>query len=92
MKYVKCVEPNLSWHTISMTFASFDKECFRRVQDIGLQENDLMDPLFRGNICMIPALRFVPVRNVILAFHELCKHCGIDEQPVSEYFETNDIG
>ena len=51
-----------------------------------------MDPLFRGNICMIPALGFVPVRNVVLAFHELCKHRGIDEQPVSEYFETNDIG
>ena len=41
---------------------------------------------------MIPALGFVPVRKVILAFHELCKHRGIDEQLVSEYFETNDIG
>ena len=75
-----------------MTFALFDKECLRRVQHIGLQENDFIDPLFRGNICMIPALGFIPVQNVILAFHELYKHCGNDEETVSEYFETNDIG
>ena len=75
-----------------MTFISFDKECFRRVEDIGLQEDYPMDPLFRGNIWMIPALGFVWVQNVILAFQELCKHCSIDEQPVFENFETNDIG
>ena len=65
---------------------------FRRVQDIGLQQNNLTDLLFRGNICMIPALSFVPVQNVILAFDELRNHCGIDEQPVLHYFETNYIG
>ena len=41
---------------------------------------------------MIPALSFVPVHDVILAFDELCNHCGIDEQPVLDYFETNYIG
>ena len=41
---------------------------------------------------MIPALSFVPVQDVILAFDELCNHCGIDEQPVLDYFETNYIG
>ena len=65
---------------------------FRRVQDIGLQQNNLTDLLFRGNICMIPALSFAPVQNVILAFDELRNHCGIDEQPVLHYFETNYIG
>ena len=65
---------------------------FRRVQDIGLQQNNLTDLLFRGNICMIPTLSFVPVQNVILAFDELRNHCGIDEQPVLHYFETNYIG
>ena len=60
--------------------------------DIGLQQNYLTDPLFRGNIRMIPALSFVPVHDVILAFDELCNHCGIDEQPVLDYFETNYIG
>ena len=69
-----------------------EKNVFRYVQDIGLQQNYLTDPLFRGNIRMIPALNFVPVQNVILAFDELCNHCGIDEQPVLDYFETNYIG
>ena len=41
---------------------------------------------------MIPALSFVPVQDVIIAFDELCNHCGIDEQPVLDYFETNYIG
>ena len=68
------------------------KNVFRREQDIGLQQNYLTDPLFRGNICMIPALSSVPVHNVILAFDELCNHCGIDERPVLDYFETNYIG
>ena len=61
------------------------------MQDSGLQQNYLTDPLFRGNICMIPALSFVPVQDVILTFDELCNHCGIDEQPVLDYFETNYI-
>ena len=68
------------------------KNVFRRVQDIGLQQNYLTDPVFRGNIRMIPALSFVPVQDVIIAFDELCNHCGIDEQPVLDYFETNYIG
>ena len=68
------------------------KNVFRRVQDIGLQQNYLTDPLFSGNIRMIPALSFVPVQDVILASDELCNHCGIDEQPVLDYFETNYIG
>ena len=68
------------------------KNVFRRVQDIGLQQNYLTDPLFRGNIRIIPALSSVPVHDVILAFDELCNHCGIDEQPVLDYFETNYIG
>ena len=34
------------------------KNVFRRVQDIGLQQNYLTDTLFRGNIQMIPALSF----------------------------------
>ena len=41
---------------------------------------------------MILALSFVPVQDVILAFDELCNHCGIDEQSVLDYFETNYIG
>ena len=68
------------------------KNVFRRVQDIGLQQNYLTDPLFRGNIRIIPALSSVPVHDVILAFDELCNHCSIDEQPVLDYFETNYIG
>ena len=41
---------------------------------------------------MIPAFSFVPVQDVILAFDELCNHCGIDEQPALDYFKTNYIG
>ena len=47
------------------------KNVFRCVQGIGLQQNYLTDPLFRGNIRMIHALSFVPVQEVILAFDEL---------------------
>ena len=56
----------------------FTINVFKRVQDIGLQQNYLTYPLFRGNIRMILALSFVPVQDVILAFDELCDHCGID--------------
>ena len=38
------------------------KNVFRSVQDIGLQQNHLTDALFRGNICMMPALSFVLVQ------------------------------
>ena len=41
---------------------------------------------------MVPALSFVPVHDVILVFDELCNHCGIDEQVVLDYFETNYVG
>ena len=67
------------------------KNVFRSVQDIGLQQNHLTDALFRGNICMMPALSFVLVQDVILAFDELFDHCSIDEQPVLDYFESNYI-
>ena len=52
---------------------------FRRVQDIGLQQNYLTDPYFRGNIRMITTPSFVPFQGVILAFDKFCYHCGIDE-------------
>ena len=68
------------------------KDVFRRLQDIGLQQNYLTDPLLRGNICMITTLSFVPVHDVILAFDKLCNHCGIDKHPFLNYFETNYIG
>ena len=68
------------------------KNVCRRVQDIGLQQNYLTDPFFRCIIRIIPALSSIPVHDVILAFDELCNHCGIDEQPVLDYFETNYIG
>ena len=57
-----------------------------------LEQNYLMDPLFRGNIHMIVALSFVPVQDVIFGFDKLYNHCGIDEQSVLDYFETNYIG
>ena len=41
---------------------------------------------------MIPALSFVPVQDLIIAFDELCNHCGIDKRPVLDYLETNYIG
>ena len=59
------------WIAQLKVFISFGKECFRHVQDIGLQQNYRTDPLFRGNIHMIPALSFIPVEDVILAFDEL---------------------
>ena len=59
------------------------------LKDIELPQNDTTDSLFRGNICMIPVLSFVPVQNVILAFDDFCNHCGINEQPLFVYFETN---
>ena len=68
------------------------KNDFRRVPDIGLQNNYLTDPLFRGNIRMIPAFSFVPLQDVTLAFDKLCNNCGIDEQSVLDYSETNYIG
>ena len=65
------------------------KNVLRRVQDNGLQHNYPTDPVFRGNIRMIPAFNFVPFQDAILAFDELCNHCGIDEQPVRHYFNYN---
>ena len=62
------------------------------MQDNELQQNYFTDLLFRGNVRMIPALSFVPVQDVRLAFDELCNHCGIDEPSVLDYFETNYIG
>ena len=63
------------------------KNVFRRVPDIRLQQNYLTDQLFRGNIRMTPALSFLPVQDVMLKFGILA--CGIYEQPVLDYFETN---
>ena len=40
---------------------------------------------------MMPTLIFVIIQDGILAFDELFNHCGIDEQPVIGYFETNSI-
>ena len=65
------------------------KNVSRRVQDIRLQQNYLTDLLFRGNISMIPAFSFLPVQDVMLEFGIVA--CGIDEQPVLDYFETNYI-
>ena len=54
------------------------KNVVQRVQDIVLQQQTfLTDPLFRGNTRMITALSFVLAWDVILAFDELCNHCGI---------------
>ena len=44
------------------------KNDFRRVQDIGLQQNYLTDPLFRGIIRIIPALSSVPVHDLIYIY------------------------
>ena len=41
------------------------RNIFRRVKDIELQQNYITDPLFRGNMCILPALSFVPVKDVI---------------------------
>ena len=41
------------------------KNLFKDVQDTGLQQVYPTDPLFRGNIRMIPKLSFVPVKDVI---------------------------
>ena len=68
------------------------KNVLRRVQDIGLQQNYLTDPLLIDNIRVTPVLSFVPLQVVISAFDELCNHCGIDEQSVLDYFEINYIG
>ena len=38
---------------------------------------------------MIPAFSFLPVQDVMLEFGIVA--CGIDEQPVLDYFETNYI-
>ena len=62
------------------------------MQDSGLQQNYLTDPLFQDDIHMIQALSLVPVQDVILVFDELCNHCDIDEQSVLDYFGTNYIG
>lgn len=72
--------------------SNLSRNVFRCVPDTELQQTYLTDPLFRNNIWMIPGLSFVLIWNVILAFHELCNHCRIDEQPVFDYIETNYIG
>ena len=56
------------------------KNVFKHVQYIGLTHTYLTDPLCRGDICMIPALSFVPIQVVILAFDQLYNHCGTNEQ------------
>ena len=40
---------------------NLSKDVLKRVPNIELQQTYLTDLLFTGNICMIPAVNFVPV-------------------------------
>ena len=68
------------------------KNIYRKVQDLGLQQIYLNDPVFRNNIRMIHVLSFVPIQDTVDAFEQLAQHCDNAEQPLLDYFETNYIG
>ena len=68
------------------------KNIYRKVQDLGLQQMYLNDPVFRNNTRMIPVLSFVPIQDTVEAFEQPAQHCGNAEQPVLDYFETNYVG
>ena len=63
------------------------KNVFKHVQQLGLQQMYLNDDIFRENICMIPALSFVPVQYTIAAIDRLSQHCG-NAEPILNYFEN----
>ena len=68
------------------------KSIYRHVQSTGLQEQYLVDEVFRTNIRMIAALAFVPLGDIITAFEELSQHCEGNEDHILDYFEVNYIG
>ena len=47
---------------------------------------------FRNNIRVIGPLALVELDDVITAFEALSNHCGVYEQNILDYFETNYIG
>ena len=68
------------------------KRIYSRVQELGLSHQYLNDAMFRTNVKMISALTFVPIADTIQAFDALSNHAGVEEQAVSDYFETNHTG
>ena len=62
------------------------------MQQLGLQQAYITNPVLRGNIRKIAAISFVPVQDVVPAFVALSNQCGVREQPVLDYFETNYVG
>ena len=50
------------------------------------------DENFRTNIRMIGAIAFVPLLSIEEAFDLLAEHCGANEQPVLDYFESTYVG
>ena len=50
------------------------------------------DNVFRLDIRMISALAFVPLQDVVHSFVILCNHCGTQEQPLLQYFESTYVG
>ena len=65
---------------------------YKKVQEHHLTNVYQNDNLFRINIRMISALAFVPVQDVVRSFVMLCNHCGAQEQPILQYFESTYIG
>ena len=68
------------------------KSIYRHVQSTGLQEQYLVDEVFRTNIRMIAALAFVLLDDIIPAFEALSQHCEGNEDHILDYFEVNYIG
>ena len=73
-------------------FFHLSQNVYKCVKRNGLTQLYLDDQEFRTNIRMISALAFIPRPDVIRQFNNLSQHCGPQEVPILDYFETNYVG
>ena len=72
----------------------FSQCLFRRIQSNGLQQLYESDAGFALKMCMIAAIAFVPIANVVTSFEHLIDNTDFPEeaQSVLDYFEDTWIG
>ena len=65
---------------------------YKNVQNRGLQPLYNNDNVFRQNIQFLSGLPLVPLADVIDSFDTIVNNCGVQEQPILDYFEHTYIG
>ena len=73
-------------------FYHLSQNVYRKVQTAGLQERYRMDEDLAVKIRMLPALAFVPPRDVVESFETLQENAPDEMMPLIDYFEDTYIG